>query len=44
MATSSNFSTMLKRYMPNDMLVEEMKERNYFFRNVKKDQNWMAGR
>lgn len=44
MATNINFSTMLKRYMPTDMLVEEMKKRNYFFRKVNKDESWMGGR
>lgn len=44
MATSSSFSTMLKRYMPTNLLVEEMRKRNYFFRKVKKDKSWMGGR
>lgn len=44
MATNSSFGTMLKRYMPNNLLVESMKKRNYLFRKVKKDQSWMGGR
>jgi hypothetical protein len=44
MATSSTFSAMLKRYMPTNLLVEEMRKRNFFFRKVKKDMSWMGGR
>ena len=40
MATNSSFTNMLKRYMPTDMLVEEMRKRNYFLKTVKKDPSW----
>lgn len=41
---NQNYSDMLKRHMPTQMLVEEMKERNYFFRKVRKSQDWFGGR
>ena len=43
MATTETFNTLLKRYMPYEMLTEEMKLRNYFWKNVKKDQGYMGG-
>lgn len=43
MATSQNFNDLLKRYMPYEMLQEEMKKRNYFWKNVKKDTGYMGG-
>jgi len=43
MATTETFSSMLKRYMPYQLLVEEMKRRNYFWNKVSKDKSWKGG-
>lgn len=43
MATTESFSTMLKHYMPHQMLVEEMKKRNYLWNMIEKDEKWMGG-
>lgn len=43
MATTASFDSMLKRYMPYELLVEEMKKKNYFFNKVEKDQDWTGG-
>lgn len=44
MATTQSFSNMLKRFMPYNMLVEEMRKRNYLWRTISKDSSWMGGR
>jgi len=38
--TDAQFNSMLKDYMPYELLSEEMKERNYFWGRVGKDSNW----
>lgn len=43
MATTASFNDMLKRYMPYELLVEEMKKRSYFWNKVDKDQDWVGG-
>jgi len=43
MSTSASFNNMLKRYMPFNLLVEEVKKRNYFWNKVAKDENWYGG-
>lgn len=43
MATTSSFDAMLKRYMPYELLVEELKRQNYFWNKVKKSQDWGGG-
>ena len=41
--TSSEFNSMLKTYMPYELLTEDLKRRNYFWNKVKKDENWRGG-
>jgi len=41
--TNSDFNYMLKRYMPYNMLFEEVTKRDYFLGKVAKDQNWKGG-
>lgn len=43
MATTESFNSMLKRHMPYQLLVEEIKKKNYFWNKVKKDEGWMGG-
>lgn len=43
MATTASFDSLLKRYMPYDLLQEEMKRRNYFWSKVEKDEDWNGG-
>jgi hypothetical protein len=43
MATNSSFDALLKRYMPYELLVEEMKRKSYFWNKVEKDQSWNGG-
>jgi len=43
MATTANFNAMLKRYMPFELLVEEMKKRNYFWNKVNRKKGWKGG-
>lgn len=43
MATSDNLSAILKRYMPYELLVEEMKRKNYFWNKVQKSEGWKGG-
>lgn len=43
MTTTASFSTMLKEYMPYELLMEEMKRRNFFWNKVNKDSSWKGG-
>lgn len=43
MATDTNFNSMLKKYMPYNLLREEMTKRDYFLTKVEKDQKWKGG-
>lgn len=43
MASNASFDAMLKRYMPYELLVEEMKRKNYFWGKLKKKQGWKGG-
>lgn len=43
MATLDNLSAILKRYMPYELLVEEMKRKNYFWNKVQKSEGWKGG-
>lgn len=45
MSTSTNtqFDTMLKKYMPFNMLYEEVMKRDFFLNKVAKDQKWKNG-
>lgn len=44
MSTTQSFSAMLKRFMPYNLLVEEMAKRNYLWRTITKDETWQGGR
>jgi hypothetical protein len=41
--TTANFNELLKRYMPYDLLMEEIVKRDYFIQKVDKDMNWKGG-
>jgi len=41
--TNVDFDTMIKRYMPYNLLFEEVMKRDYFLGKVAKDQNWKGG-
>jgi len=41
---TQEFSALLKRYRPVNILKDEVKKRDYMFRNVKKDPKWKGGR
>lgn len=40
MATTRSFQTMLNEYLPNKLLREELLKRNWFLKNVEKDNSW----
>lgn len=41
--TDTSFENMLKRYLPYDLLREELTKRDYFLSNVEKDDSWTGG-
>lgn len=41
--TTAQFQDMLNEYLPNALLREEMKKRDYFLTNVEKDNTWKGG-
>jgi hypothetical protein len=41
--TTASFDAVLKRYMPYELLVEELKAYNYFWNKVQKKQGWKGG-
>lgn len=41
--TNVDFDTMIKRYMPYELLFEEVMKRDYFLGKVDKDQTWKGG-
>jgi hypothetical protein len=43
MATDTTFNSMLKKYMPYNLMVEEVMKRDYFLNKVTKDQGWKNG-
>ncbi len=43
MSTTASFSAMLKRFMPYQLLEEEMKKRMFFWNKVQKDNGWEVG-
>lgn len=43
MATTQNLTALLKRYQPYNLIMEEMKRRNYFWNKVKKKTGWAPG-
>ena len=42
MATNAIFQQMLNQYLPNELLKEEMIERDYVLNRVEKDDNWVG--
>lgn len=40
MATNRTFSALLDDYVPDGLLKEEMKKRNYVYQNIEKDESW----
>lgn len=43
MSTTENFSVMLKEYMPNELLTNEVEKLSWFIKKVKRDSNWGYG-
>ena len=43
MATTRVFADMLNEYLPNKLLKEEMIKRDYFLKNLDRDEGWLAG-
>lgn len=43
MSTTENFSVMLKEYMPNELLLNEVEKLNWFLKKLKRDSNWGYG-
>lgn len=41
--TNVDFDTMIKRYMPYELIFEEVMKRDYFLGKVEKDQTWKGG-
>lgn len=44
MALTQTFSSLLKNYRPINILKDEVKKRDYMFRNINKDRKWKGGR
>lgn len=43
MATTQNFSNMVNEYLPNSLLMQELKKRNWLLQNIEHDQSWKLG-
>jgi hypothetical protein len=43
MATSRDFNEMVDRYLPNELLVEEVVKRSWFLEKVDRDDDWKGG-
>lgn len=43
MALTKSFPQMLNEYLPNELFVTEAENRDYVFKNCKKDNGWAAG-
>lgn len=43
MATSVTFSNMLNQYLPEPLLLEELKKRDWMMNNVEQDDSWLGG-
>lgn len=43
MATDATFSNMLNQYLPEPLLLDEMKKRDWFMKNVDQDDSWLGG-
>lgn len=43
MATTSRFDAMIRTYAPNKLFREELVERDWFLKNVERDDTWLGG-
>ena len=43
MATTRTFSNMLNEYLPEKLLLDELKKRNWALQNIEQDDSWMGG-
>lgn len=43
MATTRSFSTMLNEYLPEKLLIDELKKRNWAMQNIEQDDSWLGG-
>ena len=43
MATNVSFSNMLNQYLPEPLLLEELKKRDWMMKNVEQDDSWLGG-
>jgi hypothetical protein len=43
MATSRTFDAMLNEYLPNELLIQELKKRDWLLQNVEMDNSWLGG-
>lgn len=43
MATSRTFSNMLNEYLPEKLLLDEIKKRNWALQNIEQDDSWLGG-
>lgn len=43
MATTRTFSNMLNEYLPEKLLLDELKKRNWAMNNIEQDDSWLGG-
>lgn len=43
MSTTQTFSNMVNEYLPNSLLMEELKKRNWLLSNIEHDKSWKLG-
>lgn len=43
MATTVTFSNMLNQYLPVELLMEDLKKRDWVFKNIEQDDSWLGG-
>jgi hypothetical protein len=43
MATTRTFSNMLNEFLPEKLLLEELKKRNWALQNIEQDDSWLGG-
>lgn len=41
--TTTTFSNMLNQYLPESLLLDELKKRDWFMKNVDQDDSWLGG-
>lgn len=44
MAVTTSYGSLLKRYMPEELIENEFKQKNYIWSNIEKDFNWAGGK